>query len=151
MVWDTAGRMATDNNILPPVNKRPKRLIVRLRGKLLLISLALLAIPWAGYEYVREMETFLRESKQTTLLDNARAVATVMHNRRELFEPRANIIYSIGDERNLYARKLKRPIQLDGYTEDWADYLEHAKVYKQDNLLQGNSIYDSSSFSYKFS
>lgn len=141
--------MTTEHHPPPVIKTRPKRAIIRLRGKLLLISLALLAIPWAGYEYVREMETFLRESKQTTLLDSARIVATVMHNRRELFEPRANIIYSIGDEKNLYARKLKRPIQLDGYTDDWADYLEHAKVYNQDNLLQGNSIYDASSFSYK--
>jgi len=121
----------------------------RLRSKLLLVSLALLAIPWAGYEYVREMETFLRESKQSTLADNARAVATVMHNRRNLFEPRADISQSINDKSNIYARKLQRAIQLDGYNDDWREHLAHAKLHAQQSLIQGNTPYTEKSLSFR--
>ena len=121
----------------------------RLRSKLLLISLALLAIPWAGYEYVREMETFLRESKQSSLADNARAVATVMHNRRNLFEPRADISQSINDKSNIYARKLQRAIQLDGYNDDWREHLAHAKTHAQQSLIQGNTPYSEQSLSFR--
>ena len=36
----------------------------RLRTKLLLLALTTLALPWAGCQYAREMETVLRESEQ---------------------------------------------------------------------------------------
>ena len=35
-----------------------------LRTKLALVALVLLALPWAGYEYVREMERFLLEGER---------------------------------------------------------------------------------------
>ena len=40
----------------------------RLRTKLLLLALTTLALPWAGCQYAREMETVLRESEQQSLL-----------------------------------------------------------------------------------
>lgn len=52
-----------------------------LGSKLALVSLALLALPWAGYRYVREMERFLLEAQQSSLLGTARAVATALHER----------------------------------------------------------------------
>lgn len=57
------------------------RLRVSLGSKLALVSLALLALPWAGYRYVREMERFLLEAQQSSLLGSARAVATALHER----------------------------------------------------------------------
>ena len=41
----------------------------------------LLALPWAGYTYVREMERFLLEGEEQALLATARAVATALHDR----------------------------------------------------------------------
>ena len=41
----------------------------------------LLALPWAGYRYVREMERFLLEGEQQALLATARGVATALHDR----------------------------------------------------------------------
>jgi len=52
-----------------------------LRIKLALVSVLLLALPWAGYTYVREMERFLLEGEQQALLATARAVATALHDR----------------------------------------------------------------------
>jgi dedicated sortase system histidine kinase len=52
-----------------------------LRIKLALVSVLLLALPWAGYSYVREMERFLLEGEQQALLATARAVATALHDR----------------------------------------------------------------------
>ena len=127
--------------------KRSKRF--KLRGKLLLVSLSLLVIPWAGYKYVQEMEVFLKQSKQITLADRAQTVAIVMHNRRKLFEPSADISYSLEDQRNIYARKLEQAIQLDGYSEDWRDHLEHTQLYAGTSLIQGNSPYTESSLSFR--
>jgi dedicated sortase system histidine kinase len=52
-----------------------------LRTKLALVALVLLALPWAGYRYVREMERFLLEGQEQALLATARAVATALHDR----------------------------------------------------------------------
>jgi dedicated sortase system histidine kinase len=41
----------------------------------------LLALPWAGYSYVREMERFLLAGEEQALLATARAVATALHDR----------------------------------------------------------------------
>ena len=122
---------------------------LKLRGKLLFVSLALLIIPWAGYEYVQEMEVFLKQSKQITLADRAQTVAIIMHNRRKLFEPRANISYGLAEQKNIYARKLKQAIQLDGYSEDWREHLAHAQTYAGASLIQGNSPYNEASLSFR--
>ena len=58
----------------------------RVRFKLLLVALTLLVIPWAGYRYIEETESFLRRAQENVLLGTAQAIATVLHNRRDLFE-----------------------------------------------------------------
>lgn len=55
-----------------------------IRAKLLLASSVFLLIPWLGYEYVRELERFLRTSQQQALLAASQAVALALHGRQEL-------------------------------------------------------------------
>jgi len=59
-----------------------------LRAKLALVALVLLALPLAGYQYVREMERFLLEGEEQALLATARAVATALHDRPRLMRAR---------------------------------------------------------------
>ena len=59
-----------------------------LRGKLALAALVLLALPWVGWRYVQEMEGFLLEAQEQTLLGTARAVSTALHERPALMELR---------------------------------------------------------------
>ncbi len=60
------------------------RVRITLRVKLALVSLAMLALPWAGWLYVGEMERFLLEGQERALLATARAVATALHDRPQL-------------------------------------------------------------------
>jgi two-component system sensor histidine kinase ChvG len=60
------------------------RVRTTLRVKLALVSLAMLALPWAGWLYVGEMERFLLEGQESALLATARAVATALHDRPQL-------------------------------------------------------------------
>jgi dedicated sortase system histidine kinase len=55
-----------------------------LRAKLALVALVLLALPLAGTLYVNEVERFLLESQEQSLLATARAVATALHERPQL-------------------------------------------------------------------
>ena len=59
-----------------------------LRAKLALVALVLLLLPWAGYRYVQEMERFLLEGEEQSLLATARAVATALHDRPALMNAR---------------------------------------------------------------
>jgi len=61
---------------------------LNLRAKLALAALVLLALPLAGYQYVREMERFLLEGEEQSLLATARAVATALHDRPRLMRAR---------------------------------------------------------------
>ena len=55
-----------------------------LRAKLALVALVLLALPLAGTLYVNEVERFLLENQEQSLLGIARAVATALHERPQL-------------------------------------------------------------------
>jgi dedicated sortase system histidine kinase len=61
--------------------KRPR---FGLRVKLALVLLALLALPVAGILYVNEVERFLLQEQEQSLLAVARAVATALHERPQL-------------------------------------------------------------------
>jgi len=78
--------------------KRP-RIALGIRAQLLLVLTVFLAIPWLGYEYVRELERFLREAQERTLSGTAQAVATALHDRPRLFEARPAPLDSLRAER----------------------------------------------------
>lgn len=59
-----------------------------LRGKIALVALVLLVIPWAGYSYVKAMEGLLRENQERQVVSAARAVATALQDRPRLIDLR---------------------------------------------------------------
>jgi dedicated sortase system histidine kinase len=75
------------------------RIALGIRAQLLLVLTVFLAIPWLGYEYVRELERFLRDAQERTLTGTAQAVATALHDRPRLFEARPAQLDSLRSER----------------------------------------------------
>ena len=75
------------------------RIALGIRAQLLLVLTVFLAIPWLGYEYVRELERFLRDSQERTLAGTAQAVATALHDRPQLFDVRAAPFDTLPSER----------------------------------------------------
>ncbi|NUO71258.1 MAG: histidine kinase, partial [Frateuria sp.] len=84
---------------------------MNLRRKLLLVALCTLALPVAGWLYVRQMETLLREGQAQALVASARAVA------RSLVATGAALPQS---SRGWYVQPAADPITVDGYGDDWA-------------------------------
>ncbi|MEM6640412.1 MAG: ATP-binding protein [Pseudomonadota bacterium] len=83
-----------------------------LRKQLLVVSLLTLALPVAGYQYIREMESALRVDHETALADGALAVARVVADRwPEREEPIE------GD--TMFAHRLDSALAMDGYVDDW--------------------------------
>ncbi|VAW71831.1 Sensor histidine kinase [hydrothermal vent metagenome] len=62
-----------------------------IRAKLLLISAVLFVVPWAGVQYIQDMENFLRLNQQTDLLGRAQIVAAVLQGKAQMFKPRVHV------------------------------------------------------------
>ena len=56
-----------------------------IRGKLLAVASVFLLVPWLGYEYIDELERFLRQAQDDSLIATAQAVGTALHDRPQLF------------------------------------------------------------------
>lgn len=82
-----------------------------LRQKLLLVALCTLALPVAGWLYVRQMELLLREGQEQALVASAGAVA------RSLVVTGAKLPPATG---GWYVQQALNPITVDGYGDDWA-------------------------------
>ena len=105
-----------------------KKIRFTIRLKLLVLSLAVLSIPILGYDYLRELDKYLRTGLESSLMDAARAAAGPLHEQYTLFPYTQD-----SAENSLFIQRLQTPIQLDGYTNDWLDYLAWSKVYQEEN------------------
>jgi dedicated sortase system histidine kinase len=82
-----------------------------LRQKLLLVALCTLALPVAGWLYVRQMETLLREGQAQALVASARALARSLVVVDAPLPPAGNA---------WYVQHTPTAITVDGYADDWA-------------------------------
>ncbi|NQZ83335.1 MAG: proteobacterial dedicated sortase system histidine kinase [Colwellia sp.] len=111
------------------------RLRFGLRSKLLLLSGFLFTIPWFGYQYVWEMEKYLRFGQEQTIIGTARALATALHERANLFNNQASFLPSVEKGKDLYGYQLKQAIKLDGSANDWPNYHNKSHYYGFDNQI----------------
>ncbi|MEM7081478.1 MAG: ATP-binding protein [Pseudomonadota bacterium] len=91
-----------------------------LRRQLLLVSLLTLFLPWAGWEYVTELEKALREGQQSSLEDSANAIASILQERQQLlYRYRSTLNVDPDPVSDVYAHPVSTPITLDGFDDDW--------------------------------
>lgn len=104
-----------------------------LRFKLLLIALSTLALPFAGWLFVRQMEELLRQGQEQTLIASARALARSLGALNAKLPPAGAA---------MYIHPAPGPIAIDGNADDWralTPYTQHlgppGNVQKQSLLL----------------
>jgi len=119
-----------------------------IRSKLVLVSTSLLIIPWVGYQYINEMEQYLRERQESQLLDRARIVAAILSDQPELFVTKASPAVD-SDSKHLYVRPLTTAIQIDGNIDDWNNYKERVYLFS-DLPGQSSTAQARSSLSFQF-
>ncbi len=98
-----------------------------LKRKLLLVSAAVLIIPYMGFDYLRQMESYLRDTLESSLVDTAYAVAGGLNNDYSLFNS-----YSSAKDNGLFIHELNHTVQLDGYTAEWIAYLDWSNTYQSE-------------------
>ena len=93
---------------------------MNLRRQLLLVSLLLLSLPWAGCQFIREMEGAMRKGQEQSLQATAQAIATVLGTQENLLYPNPQRRNAPADERQpLYAYPAQQPVTIDGYADGW--------------------------------
>jgi len=87
---------------------------MRLRNQLLALSLLTLLLPLSGWKLVQELENFLREAEENTLLASAQTLSQVLP-----LEYQAELKLARG--RILPLRQLPTEPIMDGYITDWPE------------------------------
>ena len=105
-----------------------------IRIKLLLLSLLLLVIPWLGYSYILEMEQYLSRGQEQTVLGTARALATALSERPELFNESSYSRREADDSLYVYPVFHNLSIE-DGSLSDWQDYRQYEQHYEASSLI----------------
>lgn len=93
---------------------------MKLRWQLILVSLLTLVLPWAGFQYVAELESVLRQAEEDSLHDRATLIASRLEERdRSLYGSEAIDAQPSHPAHDLYTRRLAHPPVLDGFSDDW--------------------------------
>jgi len=93
-----------------------------LRRQLMFVSLLLLALPWAGCQFVREIEGALRQGQVQGLEATSQAIAAVLSQQPELIYPFEERRYDgPGNQGAIFAPPTMQPIIVDGYADGWED------------------------------
>jgi two-component system, OmpR family, sensor histidine kinase ChvG len=110
------------------------RQLLSIRFKLLLLSLFLLVIPWLGFRYILEMEQYLGQGQEQTVLGTARALATALSERPELFNESSYSRTEAGED--LYVYPVFQPLAVDdGSLSDWQDYQQYERHFEASSLF----------------
>ncbi|RRJ83751.1 ATP-binding protein [Aestuariirhabdus litorea] len=92
---------------------------MRLRSQLAVLALVTLALPWAGCQYVQQMEQVLRKGQEATVLASARMLGESLAETRAFYADEAYL--EQGGAADSYAALLRTPILIDGYQDDWSE------------------------------
>lgn len=101
---------------------------MKLRTKLIALSLLTLLLPWSGWKLLQELEQFLRESQQNAQLASARTLAGALP-----MEYRSQLLFL--PELYLPLRRLERAPALDGYVDEWPAASEGLEFSSGDGRL----------------
>ncbi|MCP5130000.1 MAG: hypothetical protein H6985_10505 [Pseudomonadales bacterium] len=94
-----------------------------LRRQLMLVSLLLLTLPWAGCQFVREMEGAMRHGQEQSLHATAQAVAAVLGQQEELLYPNPLRRVAPADRQSpIYAHPADQILIVDGYGDGWEEF-----------------------------
>ena len=109
---------------------------ISLRSKLMLMSISVLIIPYIGFEYIKQTETYLRSELEKSLAYISTAVASGLDNEPSFFRT------SFSEEKDaLYVHKLNNHlIEIDGYISDWRSYLKWSRSFESISLTNKDNF-----------
>lgn len=99
---------------------------MKLKSQLLLVSLVMLFIPWAGCQFVKEVEGVLRQGQSQSLNASANAIAaSLAHKLPLIYSPPERYEDSNSAVNSLFVTRFDSAIVVDGYDDGWPDVPPH--------------------------
>ncbi len=106
---------------------------ISLRLKLTLISLLLMLIPLIGFRFSTMLQSSLLARREDALLFTAKAVATTLGDRPDIFD--RELFHSLDRSRDLYLFRLSISIRLNGKVDDWQPELGQSEKFGVEHVL----------------
>ncbi|MFT4581155.1 MAG: two-component system sensor histidine kinase ChvG [Gammaproteobacteria bacterium] len=100
---------------------------ITIRVKLVMLSIAMLSIPYVGFQYLRETERYLQSSLEDSLLAVGGALAVSLQSQSALFRNSSDNALSRDP---IFSHSLNYPVHIDGYIDDWEGYLQWADHFE---------------------
>ena len=99
---------------------QPRAKTMNLQRQLMIVSLLLLSLPWAGCQYIRELDATLAFAQEQAMTATAQAVSAVLAEEPSTIYPFYKRFYDKNKiEQQLFFNRLDDAITIDGYDEDW--------------------------------
>lgn len=95
---------------------------LKIRSKLLLVSLVLLFIPWLGVRYIQAVEGLLQQQQAQAMAMIAKASAALVAQYPHLLTERLVVLNDKNKRAKIAVARMTSPIQVDGYQDEWLDY-----------------------------
>ncbi|PCH63170.1 MAG: hypothetical protein COC04_04705, partial [Gammaproteobacteria bacterium] len=124
---------------------------LKLRGKLLLVSVVLLLLPWFGVHYIQAIENLLQQEQAQSVATIARASSALVEQYPEVLRQRELLIDKHGDSLKSQVTAITSPIQIDGYNDEWLAYSSLLKKFSASNQLRpGQQLIDPQDISARY-
>ena len=94
---------------------------MNLNKQLVCVSLLLLSLPWAGCQYLKEMDHSLRLGQEANLEATSKVIAQALAQNPETLHPHGQASNSPVNDSAFYCHPLEAPIWADGYDEEWLE------------------------------
>lgn len=111
---------------------------LKLRGKLLLISLIIFLLPWVGVRYVQAIENLLQQAQAESILSIASATSALVEQYPDIFRQRNILIEESKNSLKNLVNSITTPIQIDGYNDEWLEYSSLMENVPTNNQLIPN-------------
>ncbi len=93
-----------------------------LNKQLLCVSLLLLSLPWAGCQYLKEMDASLRQGQENVMQATTKVIATALSQEPNKLHPHQQIESADNDSEPIfYCHPLDAPVWADGYADEWPE------------------------------
>jgi len=109
---------------------------LRLRSKLLLVSLVLLLLPWLGVRYIQAVEDLLQQEQAHAMATIAKASAILVSQYPTEFTQRLSLLERESGIEATTVMRMPSMIQVDGYQDDWLAYRTLLKTLPLSNQLK---------------
>ncbi|MFW5426531.1 MAG: histidine kinase dimerization/phospho-acceptor domain-containing protein, partial [Methylophagaceae bacterium] len=108
---------------------------LKLRSKLLLVSLVLLLLPWLGVRYIQAMEELLQQQQAQSMATIAKASAILVAQYSDPLIERIELLDHTTRTQRIAVSTLSTPTVIDGYQSEWTDLQGLMQTFPVTNQL----------------